>query len=138
MSLFIILRVSRGSLQGLFKVSDASDIPSVMAANTPSGSSSMVVDHDHPAVKNQSGWKIEGGILTQILPTNAELVAKAQSLQSNLVEAAYQNATFQTPIDYMGTTFWTDQNSQFMLMGASVGFAQAGGVHDGFPGMYTT
>jgi hypothetical protein len=53
-------------------------------------------------------------------------------VQSSAIESAYQVAALNTPLSYMGTTFWTDQNSQFMLLAASWGFEKAGGVPEGF------
>jgi hypothetical protein len=32
----------------------------------------------------------------------------------------------------MGSTFWTDQNSQSLLMGAVVGYGMSGGTPEGF------
>lgn len=55
-----------------------------------------------------------------------------KTVQSNTVTASFQNATYNTPIAYMGTTFWTDQDSQTLLLGATVGYTQAGAVPAGF------
>lgn len=53
-------------------------------------------------------------------------------LQATVIEASYQNATYNTAIGYMGTTWWTDQNSQSMLMGALVVFGATNSVPEGF------
>jgi len=55
-----------------------------------------------------------------------------KSIQSGLIQAAYQNAAYNTPIAYMGTTFWTDSDSQFKVLGAAWGYGKAGAVPDGF------
>ncbi len=73
-------------------------------------------------------------------PTTAELtaawdsiqLANAQTVQSAAIESSYQIATYETPIVYMGTSFWADSNSQFMLLGAVWGYSKAGAVPSGF------
>lgn len=59
-------------------------------------------------------------------------LAGYKQLQSNVIQAAYQNAAYNTPIAYMGTTFWTDSDSQFKLLGAAWGYGKTGSVPDGF------
>jgi hypothetical protein len=132
MSAFVIYNTETGAIQGAFRVNHASDLNALIAANTPAGASSLIVDHDNPAVVDQRGWKVSDGALVAVVPTAAELLAAAQTAQAAEIEASYQNATFQTPIDYMAATFWTDQNSQSLLMGAVVGYGMAGGTPDGF------
>ena len=55
-----------------------------------------------------------------------------KGIQSAAIETAYQTASTNTPIAYMGTTFFTDADSQFKLLGAAWGFDKAGGVPAGF------
>lgn len=59
-------------------------------------------------------------------------LAGYKQLQSNAIQASYQNAAYNTPIAYMGTTFWTDSDSQFKLLGAAWGYGKTGSVPDGF------
>lgn len=56
-----------------------------------------------------------------------------KTVQTATIANSFNVATYQTPIAYMGTTFWTDSNTQFMLMGAMAGFLAAGSaVPSGF------
>jgi len=55
-----------------------------------------------------------------------------KQLQSTVIQASYQNAAYNTPIPYMGSTFWTDSDSQFKVLGAAWGYGKAGAVPDGF------
>jgi len=52
--------------------------------------------------------------------------------QSSAIQADYQNAAYNTPIAYMGTTFWTDSDSQFKVLGSAWGYGKVGAVPDGF------
>lgn len=73
-------------------------------------------------------------------PTDAQLASSggnltlsaAKTAQSAAVEAAYENATFATAIAYKSTTFWADEKSQFLLLGAVVGYQSAGATPPGF------
>lgn len=67
----------------------------------------------------------------QSVLTGIKLSGYKQS-QSNAIQAAYQNAAYNTPVAYMGTTFWTDSDSQFKVLGAAWGYGKAGSVPDGF------
>jgi hypothetical protein len=55
-----------------------------------------------------------------------------KGIQSATIESSYQNAALNTPIAYMGTTFWTDADSQFKLLAAAWGFDKLGAVPAGF------
>lgn len=58
--------------------------------------------------------------------------AAYKQIQASTIQVSYQNAAYNTPIPYMGTTFWTDSDSQFKLLGAAWGYGKAGAVPDGF------
>jgi hypothetical protein len=108
------------------------DGDTVIANNTPEGCAALVVDGSNPVMVSQKGWVVTNGVLAQVPPSPAELLASAQTIQSATIESSYQDAIYNQPISYMDTTFWTDQNSQSMLMGAVVGFQMDGGVPAGF------
>jgi hypothetical protein len=59
-------------------------------------------------------------------------LAGYKQIQTSNIQAAYENAAYNTPIPYMGTTFWTDSDSQFKLLGAAWGYGKASAVPDGF------
>ena len=61
-----------------------------------------------------------------------------KTLQSQAIENSFQTATYATPIAYMGTTFWTDSNSQTLLLGASSAMTMDGAVPSGFAWWDTT
>ena len=131
MAAFIIFDETTGVVRGTYTAS-YHDAETTKADNTPAGCGAMAVDLSHPVVTGQKGWYVFDGALELVPPSPAELLATAQTTQSATIEAAYQNATFATAIPYMGTTFWTDQNSQSLLMGAMIGYSQVGGTPAGF------
>lgn len=73
-------------------------------------------------------------------PTTAQLTAalatlqltQAQTAQVAVIEAAFQVAAYETPVSYLGNTYWCDSQSQFMLLGAAFGYGLAGAVPSGF------
>lgn len=130
MTTFVIYETGTGVVRGVYR--SAHDDPAMMANNTPAGCSAMTVDPESPVCLGQTGWAVVEGVLQLVPPTPAELLSAAMTAQSNAIEAAYQNATFSTAIAYMSTTFWADQNSQNMLMGALLVFNSLGGVPSGF------
>lgn len=73
-------------------------------------------------------------------PTADEIIAALNSIklsghkdiQSGMIQSAYRNATFETPVSYMGTTFWTDQASRDLVLGSENGYTRKGATPDGF------
>ena len=103
-----------------------------MAATTPSGYQAMAVDVSNPVLTSKDNWIVQGGVLTAITPTAAQLLATAQATQKAVIADAFKNATYNVPISYMGTTFFTDQNSQTMLSGALTVLNPIGSTPAGF------
>lgn len=61
-----------------------------------------------------------------------------RTMQTTAINNSFQTATYGTPIAYMGTTFWTDADSQTLLLGASSAMTLAGAVPSGFAWWDTT
>lgn len=133
MAMFALYASTTGVLAGFLSIQGhPAEISKILVANTPAGSSTLAIPANHPAIQNADGWAVVGGAFHAVTPTAAALLIAAQTAKSAAIETSYQNATFVSGIAYMGTTFWTDQNSQNLLVGAMVGFQMAGAVPVGF------
>lgn len=133
METVVIYDLTSGVIRGALTITGTEeDSAKLIAANTPAGCGSLVVPIDHAAITNIKCWVVVNGVIQQVQKTAAQLLVAAQTAQSAIIEAAYQNATSVQPMPYMGTTFFTDAESKFMQLGAAWGYTHAGAVPDGF------
>lgn len=132
MPIVLIYEMANGASRNVLTVADAKNADALIAANTPAGCGYLEVPAGHVALTDLKGWEVVNGALSPISQTAAQQLAAAQQAQSSSIEAAYEHATREVPIAYMDTTFFTDDRSQFLLLGAAWGYTRAGAVPDGF------
>src|SRR6185437_14025330 len=102
MASFITYDETTGAIRCAYSVSHSDPLTTIMAANTPSGASSLAVDDGQAALTNQSGWQVRNGALVAIVPTDAALLATARTAQLALLQPAY-NAAKSANVACMGT-----------------------------------
>jgi len=123
----VIYNTSTGVITGVISASVEADIE----ANTPSGCSALAIDDDHPAKADQRNWIVIDGVLTGLVPTDAQLLAKAQATQLIMLTANYNAATY-ADVAYMGTTFMGDADSQQLFANAAQIYGAAGATPTDF------
>lgn len=90
MTAFIIYDSATGVVRGTFQANHNGDDAAVMEANTPPGCGALAVDASTPVFGGQKGWSVVNGALVLVPPTDAELLAAAQSSQTGVIESTYQ------------------------------------------------
>jgi hypothetical protein len=90
MATFVIYDTATGIVQGVMTAMNHDG--DVMAANTPEGCSALEIDVPSGTPILGSGWKVVDNVLTQIVPTAAELLATAKDAQIAQIEAASMSA----------------------------------------------
>jgi hypothetical protein len=130
-SAFIIYNATTGAIKGSCTANHPEDIAVIMAANTPAGLAALVVAPTDPVVKDQRSWQVVNGVVTAIVPTDAALVAAAQTAQLAILTAAYNTAKAAN-VAYMGTQFMADAESQEMFAHALEAYTAVGATPSDF------
>lgn len=103
----------------------------LVAANTRSGESALLVPAGHAALSDPQGWSVVNGVLTAVVPTPVQLLLAAQAAQLTLLTVAYGNAVA-APVSYLGASFLDDPLHQQLLARAVQAYNVAGAVPSGF------
>jgi hypothetical protein len=90
MTAFVIYDSATGAVRGTFLAHHSDEDAAIMAANTPAGCGALAADPSSPVFGGQKGWSVVSGALVMVPPTDAQLLAAAQSAQSSAIETAYQ------------------------------------------------
>lgn len=125
MAAFIIYDQSTGAIRCSYSVSHPDELTYIMAANTPSGASSLVVDDGHPVVTDQRGWQVKNGALIEAVATDAQLLAAAKVAQLAMLTTSYNTAKTAN-VTYLGTEFIVDPDSREMLAHALTAYTAIG------------
>lgn len=132
MSANLIYNTTTGVITNALILNVPADILSeIITTNTPVGSSAIQVADDHPAITDHINWNVVNGVPTEIVPTNAQLLAAAQATQVSSITNSYGIA-ITTPVSYMSTTFRCDSESQVILAHALTVYNQIGSTPTGF------
>lgn len=88
-SSFVIYDSATGEIRGIFTATHH-DGDTVITDNTPEGCTALIVDGSSPVLNSQNGWSVVDGALVQVPPTDAALLAAAQTAQISVIETVYQ------------------------------------------------